>query len=100
MSSSGTTPGTELPGNATLPLNLDDVTRFVYKVSNTPVFENFIGWLDGAGTAQATLRVKRGELRDIIGFKFYFAFVTVPVTGYGSNAVSLQGRAVAHEPLP
>ncbi len=89
VSASGTTPGESLP-NAVLPLNLDAVSRHVFRMSNSWGYESFVGWLDGAGTAQATLRIARGELRDLIGFQFHLAFLTVPVTGYASNAVTLR----------
>jgi hypothetical protein len=52
----GTEPGVPLPGGmATLPLNWDVFTDFVASLINTVVFSNFMGTLDGSGTATAQL---------------------------------------------
>jgi parallel beta-helix repeat protein len=55
---SGTDPGTPLPGGmATLPINWDAFTNIVLTLLNTSVFVNFLGTLDGSGTATAQLNV-------------------------------------------
>lgn len=52
----GSSPGTNLPGGLVLPLNIDVFTNyFVFPLINTSLFANFMGVLDGTGSAMATL---------------------------------------------
>jgi hypothetical protein len=54
--SSGTDPGTVLPGGmAAIPLNRDRVTDYILARLNTPGFADFFGTLDGNGEATAQL---------------------------------------------
>lgn len=57
-STSGTGPGHPLPsGQATLRINWDPFTDFVYQNVNLPVFSDFFDLLDGSGQGQAQLVV-------------------------------------------
>ncbi|MFH1998332.1 MAG: SBBP repeat-containing protein [Planctomycetota bacterium] len=53
---SGTMPGTPLPNDLTLPLNLDVFTYFIlFPLINTTLFENFLGTFDATGHSTATI---------------------------------------------
>jgi hypothetical protein len=53
---SGTSPGYGLPGGiVTLPINYDFFTDIVLLLLNTALFSDFLGVLDGSGTADAVL---------------------------------------------
>lgn len=70
----GTLPGFPLPGGqSALPLNWDPFTDFVVLLANTPLFQNFIGALNGAGQAQAVLTT--GPFPPgYVGLEIYFAY--------------------------
>ncbi len=57
-STSGTVPGTPLPGSAArVPLNVDPLTNRIIGFYGTPFFEDFTGMLDQSGTAAATMNM-------------------------------------------
>ena len=87
---SGTSPGVLLNNNALVPLNLDSFTLSVYQWSGQRAFERFTWWFDQWGNSIAFLRANPGQLTPIVGYKMYFAFVTLPQLDYASNAVSVQ----------
>lgn len=70
---SGTEPGTPLPGGkATLPLNWDVFTNIIIQLINTPIFSDFMGTLDGNGTATATFNFPGAS--GTSGLFMYFAY--------------------------
>lgn len=84
----GASPGIPLPGGqVTLPLNWDFFTGIVLSYLNTPLFEDFMGTLDGSGTAQAkfdTLMPVPGTAGIIMTFDYAlnkpWNFASDPVT--------------------
>ncbi len=87
---SGTFPGTLLPGGqATLPLNWDVFTNIVLDLANTPVFQSFLGALDGAGEAAGTMDTL-GPVPGAAGATLYFAYVLKGPWNFASNPVTVQ----------
>jgi plastocyanin len=85
---SGTSPGTPLPGGfETLPLNLDFFTDIVFLLINSPVFNNFLGTLDGNGTSTATLTT--GPVPGAAGLLMYYAFALGFPYDFVSNPVEV-----------
>ncbi|MHC4942317.1 MAG: plastocyanin/azurin family copper-binding protein [Planctomycetota bacterium] len=85
---SGTSPGTPLPGGLeTLPLNLDFFTDIVFLLINSPVFNNFLGTLDGNGTSTATLTT--GPVPGAAGLVMYYAFAIGFPYDFVSNPVEV-----------
>jgi len=85
----GTSPGVQLKGNTLLPLNFDALTWAVFQWLHSPNFDRFTWYLDSAGKGRAVLRVDAGHLINLVGLKFYFAYLTLPEMDFASNAVSL-----------
>lgn len=71
---SGTAPGTLLPGGATLPLNRDGVSVFVFRNYNKPMLATFRGTLGNSGEGKAQLNA--GALPLSAGTILHFAFTT------------------------
>lgn len=71
---SGIVPGTVLPGNrVVLPVNWDVVSDVFLSLANTAVFPNFLGVLDGTGTATAQFNcppIPTGYEGTVINFAF------------------------------
>lgn len=89
LSLSGTEPGLPLPGGqAVLPLVWDPFTDLGLELANTPAFANFIGFLDGAGQAQATLDTL-GALPAAAGFSIHLAMLTAHPFGFASNPITI-----------
>lgn len=59
---SGTTPGTPLSPELTLPLNFDPLTVVTLTLANTPAFPNFFSTLDPQGRATASIVMPPGQL--------------------------------------
>ena len=83
---SGTTPGTPLPGGyATLPINWDIFTNIVIELINTSIFDNFVGSMDGSGSATATLNLPAVQIMSDMTMSFAYAlnkkwdFVSNPI---------------------
>lgn len=88
--SSGTTPGTGLPGGyATLPLNWDLVTDLILSLANSPVFLNFAGTLDATGLATAQFNTYGPLPGSYIGLNLHFAFTFYNPFDMASNAVQV-----------
>jgi hypothetical protein len=85
---SGTEPGFDYNG-LHIPLNWDQFTSWTMQLAGTPYFADFVGTLDGQGDARATFDT-RGPL-DIswIGREADFVFVTLPLSGFVSNPVTV-----------
>jgi hypothetical protein len=82
---SGTAPGTTLPGGMTvLPLNWDAFTDFVLLLTNTGLFPNFLGTLDGTGksTAQINAPPLPPGFIDVV---MYYAYTLNNPFDYASN---------------
>jgi len=89
-STSGTEPGTLLPGGlVTIPLNRDWFTDFVLARLNTSLFDDFWGQLDSSGKATATLNAPPLGA-GWIGTTLHFAFATANPWDYASNAVPIE----------
>lgn len=89
-STSGTEPGTLLPGGiATIPLNRDWFTDFILARLNTGVFDRFWGTLDVSGKATAILNAPPLQ-PGWIGKTMHFAFAVAGPWDYVSNAVPIE----------
>jgi len=87
---SGTDPGTLLPGGlATIPLNRDWFTDFILARLNTTVFAGFWGTFDATGRAAAALNAPPLQ-PGWIGKTLHFAYATASPWDYVSNAVPIE----------
>jgi hypothetical protein len=86
-SMSGTSPGYPLPGGAVLPLNWDVFTDLVMLFLGSPVCQDFMGYLDGSGTATAALDTQGSLDAALIGVTAHFAFLLGGPFDYTSNAI-------------
>lgn len=87
----GTIPGMELPKfGIILPINWDWFTEYlVFPLINTPVFDNFLGELNGMGRTDATLFT--GPLPpEAIGRTMHFAYFTYKPFDMASNPVQVE----------
>jgi hypothetical protein len=84
---SGTLPGHPLPGGQVLPLNWDAFTDLVLVLLNTPVCQNFLGQLDGAGEAAALLDTLGPLDPAVVGVTAYFAYTLGGPFDFVSNPV-------------
>ena len=88
----GTTPGTTLPNGTNLPINWDLFTNFILQFLNSPIFQNFLGTLDGAGAGTATFDtlgpLPSGFTGTIISFAYALP-VRAPDGWFASNAVDI-----------
>ncbi|MHC4945137.1 MAG: hypothetical protein ACYTG7_19135 [Planctomycetota bacterium] len=81
---SGTDPGTLLPGAlAMLPVNWDDVSRFVVNNVNSVLFTDFLGVLDADGKAGAQLNVP--PLPGFAGVLMHYAYCCNQPYNFVSN---------------
>jgi hypothetical protein len=98
---SGSYPGTQIPGDLTVPINRDWVTEIILDNLNSPVFDNFQGNLDSEGKAVATLVLSgldsdavnqtRGFMEPpIVGETGVFAFVLTENWDFVSNPVYIE----------
>lgn len=87
---SGTYPGIPLPGGAaTLPLNWDVFLSLVISLVNTPVFSNFMGTLDNAGSAAATFDTL-GPVSGATGLIMHYAYALNAPWNFASNPVAIE----------
>jgi len=87
-SASGSVPGTALPGGGpTIPLNRDSITTTVYNKSNSAVFVDFKGTLDGAGAAAAVLNLP--PVPGAAGLTLHFAYALLGPAYAVSNPVAI-----------
>ena len=94
-STSGTTPGTSVPGTSlTQPLNLDGYSNVVLAAGIvTPLF----GQLDALGRADASVVIPTGLSTSLAGVRAHHAYVTLDFTQgaqvqFVSNATQLDAR--------
>jgi len=86
---SGTAPGSLLPGhNVTLPLNWDIFTNVIIDYINTPYFSNFMGTLDGTGSATATFDTLQ-SIPGLAGISLHFAYALNAPFNFVSNPVGI-----------
>jgi hypothetical protein len=85
---SGTSPGTPLPGGATLPLNWDFYTDFVANYLNAPVFTNFVSTLDSSGRTTATLNMI--PLPSGLGLTFFHAGTVFAPWDWTTNPIGIE----------
>lgn len=85
---SGTSPGTPLPGGATLPLNWDIYTAFVASYLNTPLFANFVSILNSSGRTTATLNMI--PLPSGLGLTFFHAGTMFAPWDWTTNPVGIE----------
>jgi len=88
---SGTSPGFTLPGGMVMPINWDLFTTFMLTSLSNPVFQDFIGVLDGAGCATAELNTFGPINPLVVGMDINFAFTLRPPAGWDftSNTIKL-----------
>ena len=89
----GTSPGTPLPDGTILPINWDLLTNFVLAFLNTPIFQNFLGTLDAAGSASATFDTLGPLPKGTAGVVMSFAYAlpySAPGGWFASNAVDIE----------
>lgn len=80
----GTNPGFNA-GSVNVPLNYDVFTDIVILFWNTPVFDNFLGTLDGNGRAKAVLNA--GAIDPAaVGVTLNFAYILANPIDFASNA--------------
>ena len=86
-STSGTTPGTPLPGGQTvLPLNWDPSTGLMLSMVNTTMFHQFMGTLDPEGKAAAQLAMPNLPAH-LVGLTVHFAYTLHQPFDFVSNTV-------------
>ena len=85
-SASGTSPGTPVD-SLVLPLNLDPYTNFTLGNANSAVLPGSFGFLDPAGTAEASFQLPAGVLAPTAaGTQLHHAFLVVDVAvSFASN---------------
>ena len=89
-SANGTEPGVPLPGGlVTLPLNYDWFANYVLVNLNTPLFGNFLGTLDAAGSASATLDTGGPLDLSLVGLELNFAYTLLAPLDTVSNATPI-----------
>ena len=89
---SGSYPGIPISDKAHLPLNFDSYLRLTMTRSNAFIFNQFVGHLDPAGRAQASLTLPKTLDPAFIGQEVQHAFVTLDDSGrvsFVSNVVTL-----------
>ena len=87
----GTDPGIPLPGGkATLPLNWDLFTNLAISLINTPAFSNFMGKLDGTGSATATFDTLGPLPSGSAGLTLYFAYALNSPWDFASNPINIE----------
>jgi hypothetical protein len=85
----GTAPGTPLPGGqVTLPLNWDVFTNLIIDLLNSPIFSNFMGKLDGTGSANAVFDTL-GPIPGAAGITMQFAYALNNPWNFASNSVAI-----------
>lgn len=89
LSGSGTSPGTPV-GSITIPLNVDNYTRYCFANRNNAVFQDFQGVLDAQGNATAAFNVPRAPIPSLIGKTLSFAWVTLAPLDFASNPASVR----------
>jgi hypothetical protein len=86
----GTDPGIPLPGGqASLPLNWDIFTNIVLDLINTPIFSNFMGTLDGTGSANAAFDTLV-PIPGTAGLTMHFAYALNDPWDFVSNPVTIE----------
>jgi hypothetical protein len=86
---SGTEPGIPLPGGmAILPVNWDFFTNIVINLANTAIFDNFLGTLDGTGSAAATLNMP--PVPGAAGITMYYAYALNNPWDFVSNPLAVE----------
>ncbi|MHC4945665.1 MAG: M28 family metallopeptidase, partial [Planctomycetota bacterium] len=88
VTSSGTSPGTPI-GSVVLPLNWDVLTDICAANLNTPVFNNFLGILDGGGQAAATVYVPIITDPAAVGLQLDFAWLTLNSIDFASDPAGI-----------
>lgn len=89
-SATGTAPGTPLPGNyATLRLDWDIWTEIVLSLSNTVLFQDFIGFLDNNGNATAIMNAPSLPT-GYVGLQLHFAYCLKNTYDFVSNPVTIE----------
>jgi hypothetical protein len=89
----GTTPGVTLPDGTNLPINWDLFTNFTLEFVNTPIFQNFLGTLDGAASGAATFDTLGPLPPAMVGIFMSFAYAlpySAPGGWFASNAVDIE----------
>jgi hypothetical protein len=89
----GTTPGIDFGGGVVLPLNYDVYFNLTLHKHGLGAFSNFIGTLDGNGSATASLTLPALMDPSLVGVKLYHAYLAASVLGipeFASNAVSVE----------
>lgn len=87
---SGAYPGTMLPGGTVIPLNRDALTDIILANLNGPLFQNFLGNLDGEGKATATLNIPGPVDPSHAGKKVTFAFTLTGGFDFASNPMFIE----------
>ena len=89
MSATGSEPGTPMPGGmVVLPLNWDVFTNLGIRLTNTVLFQNFLGALDASGRATATFIV--APIPGAAGQSLYFAYTLFQPYNFVSNSVRIE----------
>jgi hypothetical protein len=89
-STSGTDPGTVMPGGVVLPLNWDWFTDLALTLVNTSIFDQFSGMLNAAGEAEAKLNVPGSLPPEVIGVIMSYAYTMPSPFDYASNGANIE----------
>jgi uncharacterized membrane protein len=85
-SATGTSPGLDFGGGVVLPLNFDAYFNLTLTKPGLGAFGDFIGQLDGAGDAAATLTIPSGVDPSLAGVTLHHAFLAAEVLGFADFA--------------
>jgi hypothetical protein len=85
----GTMPGYPLPGGKTLPLNWDVFTDFILSCLHTPACQDFLGTLDGAGCATASMDTMGPLHPSLAGITVNFAYILSAPFDFVSTCIAI-----------
>ncbi|MGH7149541.1 MAG: hypothetical protein ACREIU_02525 [Planctomycetota bacterium] len=86
---SGSSPGSVLPGGIVVPVNADATTTALLQAANTSALPNFFGTLDGGGRAVAGALAAGPMDPSTVGTTFAFAFLLLGPFDFASNPVAV-----------
>ena len=86
---SGSSPGTVLPGGVVVPLNADATTTALLQAANTAALPGFFGTLDAGGRAVAGAVAAGPMDPSTVGTTFTFAFLLLAPFDFASNPVGV-----------
>jgi hypothetical protein len=86
---SGTSPGLPLPGGVNLPINWDALTNLMIALIGSPAMQNFVGFTDSMGEANAALNTLGPVDPSAVGVQLSFAYFTVDLPHFASTPINV-----------